>query len=233
MALIHNTNSIVTSGLVLALDAANPKSYSGSGATTWSDLSGNGNTGTLVGGVGYNAANGGYLSFNGSNQYGTIPFNSNFAFGTGDFTIEVWMLMTSTSNSYQLLGGTHSAGSSGSGWYYYARNLAGGQSFGYISDVPNNQSAISTNVWIQMVARRISGVLTFYQNATQGASVSFTDNIANGGALILGNLGGSGFPTTYGFTGYISVVRVYKGKGLSAAEVLQNYNALKSRYGLT
>ena len=209
----------------------------GSSGTTWTDISGNGNTGTLTNGPTYNGANYGSIVFDGSNQYGTIPYNSNFAFGTGDFTIEVWMRMTSTTNSYQVLGGTHSAGTGGSGWYYYARNafqsnVAGGQSFGYNSDIQNNQSTISTNVWIQMVARRISGVLTFYQNTNQGASISFTDNIINGNALIIGNLGGSGFPTTYGFIGNISVVRVYKGIGLTATEVLQNYNALKWRYGI-
>lgn len=68
MALAHNPK-IVTDGLVLCLDAANPKSYPGSG-TVWSDLSGNGNNGTLVNGVGYNSNNGGYLTFDGSNDGG-------------------------------------------------------------------------------------------------------------------------------------------------------------------
>jgi hypothetical protein len=55
---------IVTNGLVLLLDAGNPASYPGSG-TTWFDLSGNGNNGTLVNGVGYNSDNGGSLVFDG------------------------------------------------------------------------------------------------------------------------------------------------------------------------
>jgi hypothetical protein len=46
MSLIHSPR-IVTDGLVLCLDAGNPKSYTGSG-TTWTDLSGNGNNGTLT-----------------------------------------------------------------------------------------------------------------------------------------------------------------------------------------
>jgi hypothetical protein len=64
---------VVESGLVLALDAANRKSYPGSG-TTWTDLSGNGNNGTLVNGVGYNSGNGGSLVFDGSNDY--VQFSS-------------------------------------------------------------------------------------------------------------------------------------------------------------
>jgi len=69
---------IVEDGLVLCLDAANPKSYPGSG-NTWTDLRGNGNDGTLVNGVGYDSANNGSMVFDGvddsiqsSNLAGTI-----------------------------------------------------------------------------------------------------------------------------------------------------------------
>ena len=67
MALSHSP-SIVTNGLVLCLDAANSKSYPGSG-TTWTDLSGRGNNGTLVNGVGYNSGNLGSLVFDGVDDY--------------------------------------------------------------------------------------------------------------------------------------------------------------------
>ena len=63
---------VVEDGLVLCLDAANRRSYPGSG-TTWTDLSGLGNTGTLVNGVGYNGSNLGSLVFDGSNDYVSIP----------------------------------------------------------------------------------------------------------------------------------------------------------------
>ena len=67
MSLFHSP-SLVTSGLVLCLDAGNPKSYPGSG-TTWTDLSGRGNHGTLVNGPTFNSANGGSIVFDGSNDY--------------------------------------------------------------------------------------------------------------------------------------------------------------------
>ena len=67
MGLAHSP-SLVMNGLVLALDAANPKSYPGSG-TTWTDLSGRGNTGTLTNGPTYSSANGGSLVFDGTNDY--------------------------------------------------------------------------------------------------------------------------------------------------------------------
>ena len=75
MGLAHSP-SIVMNGLVLALDAANSKSYPGSG-TTWTDLSGNSNTGTLTNGPTYNSANGGSIVFDGVDDGVNIPHNSN------------------------------------------------------------------------------------------------------------------------------------------------------------
>ena len=68
MAIYESTPPIVTNGLVLALDAANQKSYI-SGSTIWNDLSGNVNNGTLTNGPTFNSDNGGNLLFNGTTQY--------------------------------------------------------------------------------------------------------------------------------------------------------------------
>ena len=90
MSLAHNPR-IVTDGLVLALDAANPKSYPGSG-TTWYDMSGNGNHGTLVNGVGYSSDNSGSMVFDGVNDsvtfstWETISGQS----GTVNITMDSW-----------------------------------------------------------------------------------------------------------------------------------------------
>ena len=70
MAVGYNPK-IITDGLVLCLDAGNTKSYPGSG-TSWSDLSGQGNTGTLVNGPTYSSADGGSIVFDGSNDYGSL-----------------------------------------------------------------------------------------------------------------------------------------------------------------
>jgi len=84
------TGGVIQDGLVLNLDAGNPASYSGSGPT-WYDLSGNGNDGTLVNGVGYDITYGGSLTFNGSNQYVNFSFENPFA-----ETIMVWARSTTT-----------------------------------------------------------------------------------------------------------------------------------------
>ena len=89
MALVHSP-SIVTSGLVLCLDAANRKSYpSPFTGTTWTDLSGNGNNGTLENGVVYSSGNGGSLSFDGVNDFG-LTGNSGIT-GNNSWSISVWI----------------------------------------------------------------------------------------------------------------------------------------------
>ena len=76
MALSHSP-LIVTDGLVLCLDAANKKSYSGSG-TTWTDRSGNGNNGTLVNGPTFDSGNGGSIDFDGVDDNVNLGNDSSF-----------------------------------------------------------------------------------------------------------------------------------------------------------
>ena len=97
MGLSHSP-SIVTSNLILALDAANPKSYSGSG-NTWFDITGRGNHGTLVNGPAYSSNSGGYISCDGTNDYIEILDNSIFDFGSNDFTVEYWFRKNATSSN--------------------------------------------------------------------------------------------------------------------------------------
>ena len=78
---------VVTDGLVLYLDAANPKSYV-SGSTTWGDLSRGGNNGTLVNGPTFDGGNGGSIVFDGVNDYGTVPTNPLLI--TTEFTKSIW-----------------------------------------------------------------------------------------------------------------------------------------------
>jgi hypothetical protein len=86
--------NIITDGLVLALDAANVKSYLGS-RTTWKDLSGNGNHGTLVNGVGYTSTNSGALVFDGINDYFVTNNNLNLS-DTDKLTVQIILKTTST-----------------------------------------------------------------------------------------------------------------------------------------
>jgi hypothetical protein len=80
---------IVTNGLVLNYDAGQQNSYSGSG-TTWTDLSGRGNTGTLTNGPTYSSANGGSIVFDGVDDYVNIGSQSLVGSGTSPFSVELW-----------------------------------------------------------------------------------------------------------------------------------------------
>jgi hypothetical protein len=95
MAVEYSTGKIVTNGLVLSLDAADRNSYPGTG-TSWFDMSGNGNTGTLTNGPTYSTNNGGIFGFV-SDDFVTIPENS--ALNTQTPSVEVWVKTNSTNQS--------------------------------------------------------------------------------------------------------------------------------------
>ena len=92
---IKTPPQINTTNLVLHLDAGNSNSYVGSG-TTWTDLSGEGNNGTINGAT-YNSGDGGYFVFDGTDDAVTVSAGSDFAYGTDDFTVEIWFNVTGTS----------------------------------------------------------------------------------------------------------------------------------------
>jgi hypothetical protein len=102
MAVQYASGKIVTSGLVLALDAADKNSYPGSG-TTWTDLSGNGNNGTLVNGPTFSSANGGSIVFDGVDDYVTCGTNSSTL--VSSMTISSTFLFISYTNATHLIVG--------------------------------------------------------------------------------------------------------------------------------
>lgn len=219
MGINYNPSIVIDSSLVLHLDAANTRSYPGSG-TSWTDLSGNGNTGTLANGPTYNPLNGGSLVFDGTDDYVTV--SNNISPGTGDFAISVFVYKTDTyPNRYVWDLGTNGAVlSTGTsitpGFRYY--NPTVGYIFGPTHTV---------NTWYNIVISRISGTTYFYSNGSLVNSAADTGNIGSWGTTLnIGRYGGGGSI----HLGKISNLSVYKGRGLTAAEVLQNYNALIGRY---
>jgi hypothetical protein len=80
---------LIQDGLVLCLDAANTKSYPGSG-TSWVDLSGNGNNGTLTNGPTFSSTNGGNIFFDGTNDYVRVSSTSIIP-GSSSFTFNIWL----------------------------------------------------------------------------------------------------------------------------------------------
>ena len=225
MALSHSP-SLILPGLVLCLDAANSKSYPGSG-TTWTDLSGNGNTGTLTNGPTYSSANGGSIAFDGTNDYALV--SNNISPGTGDFAVSVWVYKTETSANryvwdFGVNGGTLASGTSAAqGFRYYNPTIGVGVL--YTSGPVHN-----INTWYNIVISRISGTTYFYSNGSLITSGADAGNIGSWGTSL--TIGGYGGGAGYYHQGNISNFLVYKGKGLTAAEVSQNYNALRGRFSI-
>ena len=239
---------ISESGLVLALDAGNLKSYNaGISTTTWTDLSGNGNTGTLTNGPTYSSANGGSLVFGSTNDYAELSASSSFNFSTGNFSIECWFNISGNSGLngngvrdaclfncgnitnvniiflHLVISGDSST--TGTGFYLYKNQ---GGVVGQTQTV-----SISQNAWHQVVVSKIGTSLNFYLDNSQVGS-TITDSNAWGSSTSNSRIATLNSTGSYAdnFQGSISVVRIYNGKGLTAAEIQQNFNALRGRFGI-
>jgi hypothetical protein len=226
---------IVTDGLVLNLDAGNTSSYAGSGAR-WTDLSGRGNDGTLVGGVTYNSNNLGYLVFNGnsggtSDSYVNLPATTDFAFGSGDFTVEMW-IYANTGNDVS----TFISINSTSGYAalrlenYLSNNLDAFHSSDGASHLIGKQStSFTANKWTHLVFSRINGNAKIYLDGVEKLSYSLVGSLVASGNSRIGSLPGF---TNRNHSGNIAITKIYKGKGLTSTEVGNHFDLLKSRFGI-
>jgi hypothetical protein len=215
---------IVTDDLVLTLDAGNLVSYPRSG-TTWSDLSGNDNDGTLTNGPTFDSGNGGSIVFDDTDDYVTIgnPSITQYTY-TDDFSLEVWINPDTVSGFKHLIGKSY-------GNYRLAQNGTG-VSFRLDTNVLVTQSGtLVIGKWTHIVATYEASTKTarVYQDGVlvQTSSNSNLDWTSGSGNFQLGNSPGE----NYYFGGKIALGRAYS-KKLTDAEVLQNYNAQRNRFGI-
>ncbi len=219
MALSHSPK-IAVNGLVLALDAANLKSYPGSG-TTWTDVSGNGRNGTINGSPTFTN---GYFSITGDTTYISIP-NSGLVPRTNDFTYSCWVYL----NSVDGLDTIFENGSWTDTLLFryestYFTVYAEGALRGTIS-----WTAV-TGVWLNIVLRRLSGTVScFINNTSVGTPFSMTTDIdlANPNLWLMR----SQHATAQFTNGRISVFSIYN-RALTESEISQNFQALRGRYGI-
>jgi hypothetical protein len=222
LAIFYNPRTI-TDGLVLCLDAANPKSYPGSG-TTWSDLSGNGNNGTLVNGVGYSGDNLGSLVFDGVDDYVEVPHNT-ILNPSLNMTLSSWVKITSFTSFMSIFGkGTTSSGSGGFDFRINSSTQLNLVKY-FIIDQIITVPTLSTNIWYNISAVQSSTKVDYYIN---GVNVGFFSNSTayqtNTASLRVGGDRGAIYTPAS-----ISNV-LYYNRALTASEIQQNYNATKSRY---
>ncbi len=231
---IRRGPNIVRDGLVFAVDAANPTSYPGSG-TIWKDQTVNQNNGTLTNGPTFDSGNGGSIVFDGSNDYvdcGNIDDIKN----ASQVSISIWTYIDDISFRI-LLGQNLISGTDQFQLYYWNANtlyiwIKSGN-VGTVSYV-NTSSIVNINQWYNFTLV-FDGTLTNNDRAKL---------YLNGGNDIITNRGT--MPTTFtnssesfligrGLNGYfdgrMSNTQIYN-RALSATEILHNYNALNSRFGL-
>jgi hypothetical protein len=192
-------------------------------------LSGNGNNGTLVNGVGYSGDNLGSLSFDGVNDYvncGTVNFSS----GTS-VSVEVWVNPGSTQNQFaDILDYNHGGGggfviqqnSTSTNQYYFA--YWNGSSFDITPTI-----TLSTSSYNHLIFTKSGTSVLGYLNSQNTVNYTGSSVIGlSGRTLHIGRfVAGAGRE----FNGNISSVKVYN-RALTAAEIQQNYNATRSRYGI-
>lgn len=222
--------SIVKDGLVLYLDAANQKSYPGSG-TTWNDLSGKGNNGTLINGPAFNTGSNGSIVFDGINDYIEIPDSNSLKSSIG--TINFWVKLISANGSNPpVLIGKHNPGGSLNGYTLYINNDG---TIGYqiknSSQTTNGASPIPIikNQWANITFKYSSGVLTeLYINGVLVYSTGCVNFTISSQPLRLSD----SVDTYWGiFSGNFSNLLIYN-KLLTSEEITTIYNATKGRFGL-
>jgi hypothetical protein len=222
---------IVTSGLVLNLDAGDSASYPGSG-TTWTDLSGNGNNGTLnnMDGTNFDSANGGSLEFNGSDE---------FVQCTGSLTLTAatfitWIKRGSASGNTARAGLIFSRTPTATGMNFNPSLSNFSLAYHWNDDSPtyswNSGLITPLNSWSMCAITVTNSLATGYLYQASGLTTA-TNSTSHGSTTMSDiEVGRDSFgPRLY--LGNMAQALIYN-RALSAAEVTQNFNALKSRYGL-
>jgi len=265
----HYGPNIVTDGLVLCLDPADKNSYPGSG-TTWYDLSGNGNHGTLVNGPGFSTESGGSITYDGNNDYVTVPDSSDFAMGITPFAMEQWLKFDAIGDvgngtwwcTLQWNGGetlrtgillfyktTSPAGdfewrtecnwtghTAGKGFYPSIITLID-------ASTPANNLITDEKWHLFTVSRQAEAVFKKYIDGVLIDTITTADGAADERGVTTYEttwpdmnqvlyVGGYSAAYTDGHKGPMGPTRVYKGRALSDEEVLQNFNAQRSRFGV-
>ena len=228
MGIAYNT-SIVTDGLVFSIDPANSRSYSGSGITVNGLVGGFG--GTLVNGTGFSSANNGSFYFDGTNDYIDC---GNILDSPTDLTIIVWHKYVSGSLPKTFVAKLVSY-QTGTGWGFYYNlsrlnyliqtNGSNYREYGTYNGFGLGWQHSAVSVVNQVpVAFYMSGIgMTFRISQTSGTPTSISNSV---------NLRiGRNESNDLNHTGNIAQVQIYN-RALSAAEVKQNFEATRDRYGI-
>ena len=228
MGTFGGAQPIVTDGLVFAVDAANKKSYPGSG-TTWTDLAGS-NNGTLTNGPTFDSGNGGSIVFDGSDDKVTVG-NTPLLQITGDITI---MTVVKFISPYQQYREMVSKWVSDSNREFEFRLDSNGK-LAFLDD--NGKKVQNANLTVPLDKITVTAVtrnlntnkIEFFINGQSDGQVNYSGTVGTSTS----DVGiGCRANATFGLNNLnIFLTQIYN-RALSSTEITQNYNALKSRFGL-
>ena len=223
---------IVSDGLVLYMDAGSPNSYRPDFGNTWKDMSGFNNSGSLINGPTYSSANGGSIVFDGTNDYVITSNNNASYYVSSSFTISTWANVSNVNTGYRGIFGCFDQQSGFTGYSFWINTgdskfsfIIGGGGFAFIPANSNYQN----DIWYNLTGINTGGTSYFYIN---GVLQTATSNLTIAPPQTQVKIGRTYKDTNdYYYSGKVANGMIYT-KALSAQEILQNYNAQKSRFGL-
>lgn len=214
----------IAEGAILYLDAGNSASYPGTG-TTWFNLAGGGNNGTLTNGPTFSSDNKGIFTFNGTNNY--VAFTDSGLIPTAGLTISTWF-KTTVADKWLV----DKAGGSFVNGYSLAGASNGSMGFGINNRSVSTAAAFATTGnWLNVVATWIPSTSMIIYNAGSPL-VSITTTIPASINNPVSNLQVARRANNTDFwNGSVAQVVIYN-RALSAGEVLQNFTVTRGRFGV-
>lgn len=234
MATQYAFGQLITKGLVLALDSADKNSYPGSG-TTWTNLTTTGNNGTLQNGVTYDTT---YNSL----SFATASLQSITGSDLGslsNFTVETWFNLTTlptTAGAATIVTNAYPGTTTQLNFSIGLNNSPNNANIvaGFFDGAWRNTAGFVpvTNTWYYTSVTYDGATIIQYLNGASQSTLSYVGTpVSSGAGYRIARRWDTGASVDH-INGLIPIVRVYN-RALSATEISQNYNAQKSRFGLS
>lgn len=209
---------MITDGLVLCLDAFDKNSYPGTG-TTWRDVSGNNNTSTLTNGPTFDSGNGGSIFFDGSNDYVLTPVNID----ANPSSVGAWF------NASIVSGDRGIVLTDDGGWDKGFEINNGAFAIHVGTALAGTGVSASADTWYYGFLTYTNSSISFYVNGVNVWNYGAGPGASTGSTVEIGRAYFNGGAGSRFFQGKIAQVSIYN-RALTASEILQNYNATKSRF---
>jgi hypothetical protein len=220
---------IITSNLIFYYDPSDPSSYPGTG-TSVTDLSGNAYTGTLTGGTGFDGNDGGgSFTFDGINDFISIPTGSADAFIDQSFTLEFWVKPDTSPPTQQIFFSIVQSASTQSRLHGRISSNGVIRMGFFANDLDSSSGQITFGSWvhISMRYRSTDDTSTIFKNGVQIAQSNVGPLLSSTNRVVrIGQWNNLEY-----WKGSMGATYAYQ-QALTDTQILSNYNALKSRYGL-